>query len=101
MPNITDKIINKFVNHPQSISSTIYSTQELLVFKFLNSYNTNEAFYDLGDQIKFFEIFQKSYGQILGLNLSEEVKSLQITSVVITPSLFMVLISKFLHEKLS
>jgi hypothetical protein len=91
---------SKFSNSTSQVTSAFYSNSELLIFKFLNAFNSDEPFYDFGDQIKFFEVFQHSFEKVLNLNFMNSLLSLKISSVVMTPSLYMVLISKFLNDKL-
>jgi hypothetical protein len=93
-------MVNKFANSPVQVTSSFYSNNELLVFKFLNAFNNDEPFYDFGEQIRFFEIFQNSFEKSLNLNFINSLHSLKISALVMTPSLYMVLISKFLNEKL-
>jgi hypothetical protein len=38
-PQISEKMISKFLNSPSETSSVVYSSNEMLVFKFLNSFS--------------------------------------------------------------
>jgi hypothetical protein len=71
-----------------------------LVFKFLNSYLTQDAIYNLGEQIKFFEIIQKSLEKCFNLVLSNSLIALKISVAAMSPHLFVSLVAKFLHEKM-
>lgn len=100
LPHVSEKMVSKYGSSSPAVTSVFYSPSELLVFKFLNAFNNDEFFFDFGEQIKFFEIFQHAFEKILGLTFTNSLMSLKISSVVMAPTLYLVLISKFLFERL-
>jgi hypothetical protein len=80
--------------------STIYSQSEVLIIKLLNEYLIEDTIYNLNDQIKFFEIIQKILEKSFNLSLSNSMIALKVSVAIMSPHVFLSLISKLLHENL-
>ena len=102
IPQITDKMLHKFSIPTTNISSNLYSTTELQIFRFLNYFakEKEEAIYTFNDQIKFLQILQKSLEKILKINLTNALLSLKIYSGAMTPNSFLQIIGKFIYQRL-
>lgn len=54
LSQVGEKTISRFVPQSSALSSTVYSSQELLVFRFLNSFMADEPSYNLCDKVRVF-----------------------------------------------
>ena len=95
-------MLHKFSIPTTNISSNLYSTTELQIFRFLNYFakEKEEAIYTFNDQIKFLWILQKSLEKILKINLTNALLSLKINSGAMTPNSFLQIIAKFIYQRL-
>jgi hypothetical protein len=102
LPQITDKLFSKFTSPSLPLpSSTVYSIPELLIFRFLNSHLNDEPTFNYCDKIKFLEAIQYSLENNLNIKLSNALFALKVSMVVMTPQIFINLVSKLLWNTLS
>lgn len=60
LPQVTEKMVSRFSAHSQALSSSVYSSQELLLFRFLNAYMEDEPGFNFNDKVRLLEIIQRS-----------------------------------------
>jgi hypothetical protein len=81
----------------QPLLSTVYTSQELLIFRFLNSFMVDEPAFSLCDKVRVFETIQRSLEKVLNIKLTTSLLSMKISVLVMTPEVFINVISKFLY----